>query len=174
MPHNQLPDANACATVDAEKEAVVTTVGPVEAARTYRLRQAVLRPHQRVEDLAAADTGEGTCLAAWDDATGEILSTLTYYREAPPEILRQECADAPSYRLRAVATAPAHRRQGLAKAVLADAVARIGELGGGFVWCNARLGAKDFYSDAGFVAVGPVFEEPEIGPHVVMWRRVEA
>jgi predicted GNAT family N-acyltransferase len=48
----------------------------------------------------------------------------------------------------------------------------VADHGAGVIWCNARVPAIGFYRRGGFVAQGDVWEEPEIGPHVVMWRLV--
>ena len=43
---------------------------------------------------------------------------------------------------------------------------------GGVLWCNARTPARAFYERAGLVVRGAEWVDPEIGPHVVMWRRL--
>ena len=58
------------------------------------------------------------------------------------------------------------------RAVLAAVVAHVADAGGALVWCNARVPARRFYERAGFVAHGDEWDDPEIGPHVAMWRPV--
>ena len=49
----------------------------------------------------------------------------------------------------------------------------VGERGGGILWCNARTGAPGLYERGGMQPWGgEVWEEPHIGPHVVMWRNI--
>jgi predicted GNAT family N-acyltransferase len=45
--------------------------------------------------------------------------------------------------------------------------------GGTQVWCNARTTASGFYRSLGFSQRGDPFELPGIGPHHLMWRRLE-
>jgi predicted GNAT family N-acyltransferase len=45
--------------------------------------------------------------------------------------------------------------------------------GGGLLWCNARVPAINLYRRGGFVEHGEMWEDPDIGPHVVMWRLVQ-
>lgn len=69
-----------------------------------------------------------------------------------------------------MATEPDVRGQGLGAALLAAAIDHVAAGGGGELWCNARLGAVEFYRRAGFEVVSGEFEIPGIGAHVVMAR----
>ena len=40
------------------------------------------------------------------------------------------------------------------------------------VWANARVGALPLYERGGYRVVGPVFEQPDAGPHRRVWRRL--
>lgn len=142
-------------------------VRPVTAAETRPLRQRILRPQQRVEDLVYPhDDGVDTLhVAAF--AEGALVGTATVHPDAMPD------GSAPdAWRIRGMATVPEVRRMGcgaaLVKACLDHAAAR----GGRVVWCNARTSASGFYAALGFVAQGEEFELPEIGPHYVMTKRV--
>jgi GNAT superfamily N-acetyltransferase len=81
-------------------------------------------------------------------------------------------ADEPGWRVRGMATDPAHRGRGAGALVLDALVARAVAGGGGVIWCNARTPARAFYERAGLVVRGATWVDPEIGPHVVMWRRL--
>jgi predicted GNAT family N-acyltransferase len=71
-----------------------------------------------------------------------------------------------------MATAEGRRSQGIGQAVLAAAIAHVCSSGGGLLWCNARVPAVTFYRRAGFTTRGEPWDEPDIGPHVVMYRVV--
>ncbi len=140
---------------------------PAEA--TYALRQRLLRPHQAVEELCLPDdddpdTGNFAVLSE----AGIVVATAVIRRERCP--WRAEREDA--WRLRGMATEPARRGQGLGAAVLNAALAHVAMAGGGLVWCNARTPALAFYQRAGFSPHGDEWDEPQIGPHVRMWREV--
>ena len=64
------------------------------------------------------------------------------------------------------------RNQGIGGAVLSRAIDHVVEHGGGLLWCNARVPAMSLYRRAGFVEHGDPWDDPDIGPHVVMWRIV--
>lgn len=92
-------------------------------------------------------------------------------------LLRQPAPEAPTepaWRLRGMATAPKGRGVGVGRRVLAAVVAHVADRGGGLLWCNARLVAAEFYRGAGFTAYSEIWDEPGIGPHIRMRRRVAA
>jgi GNAT superfamily N-acetyltransferase len=138
---------------------------------TLPLRQAVLRPHMSIEELAGAGhAGPGVlwCAAYPDGAAGEVVGTGSVSRGSPPW-----APDEPAWRVRAMAVAPGCRGQGIGSAVLATLLDHVRDHGGGLTWCNARTPAQGLYARAGFVPVGDVFEIDHIGPHVAMALRVE-
>ncbi|MDQ6650621.1 MAG: GNAT family N-acetyltransferase [Actinomycetota bacterium] len=144
-------------------------VEQVLAGVTLPLRQQVLRPHQRVVELMdpSDDHPESGHFAAYD-GSGAVVGTASVRRAPPP----WEPADTSAWQLRGMATADGLRGQGVGAAVLERAVAHVASLGGGVLWCNARLAALSFYERAGFVRRGEEWVDPQIGPHVVMWRTV--
>lgn len=140
-------------------------------ARVYELRQAVLRPHQGVEEMpVAGEDGPDALTLAAVTAGDEVVSTACVVPDPPPGSLAALVPAGRAFRLRAMATSPRARRAGVGSAVLAAALSHVAARGGVVLWCNARIAAVPFYERAGFVAHGEVFEVPVIGRHVVMWR----
>lgn len=163
------------------------TVGPVAADRTLSLRHAVLYPHERLEDGAARNSSDPDALAigAVTDAA-EVVATGTVAPEAAPDglgsLLRATASGgAPggtlaglrAWRLRGMSSRPDLRGGGIGAAVLEALVDYVAGRGGGVLWCNARVPALSFYERAGFRRFGDEWEDPDTGPHVVMWRVVE-
>jgi hypothetical protein len=175
-------------------DVTVEQVAPVE---TYELRQKVLRPHQTVAEMGFEKVDKPTtgCYAVRDTDTGEIVSTASAQPEIPPwdpaaplhaERAAHLPADIPqaaiaaagpdneyAWRLRAMATAEHVRSQGLGELVLDAVVEHVVRSGGRLLWCNARIRAVPFYERAGFATLGEFWDEPMVGPHIVMWRVVE-
>jgi hypothetical protein len=146
------------------------TVQQVPVARTRALRKAVLRPYLPADDpYIMADDHLPTTVAFGAVTPGdEILGVARITPEPPPFDRSLER----SWRLRGMATTPEARRIGVGSSVLAGVVEHIAGLGGGVLWCNARLTARGLYERAGMEQWGEVWEEPHIGPHVVMWRHI--
>ena len=156
----------------------VPTEVPVETVRP--LRAEVLRPGLPMElSVYPGDEDPDTCHVALRlGPEGPVLAVGSLLAEAPPPFLAEgPTVPAPAtaerwWRIRGMATAADRRGQGLGRGVLEALLDAAARAGGGVVWCNARVPALDFYLRAGFEPVGEVFEEPLIGPHRAMRRRV--
>jgi GNAT superfamily N-acetyltransferase len=136
-------------------------VREVTPAETADLRRRVLRGGRPV--ALPGDDEPAFHLGAFDE-DGVLLGTGNVRRDPAPWD-----PGAPAWRLRGMATDPAHRSRGVGALVLEGLVAHARAEGGGLLWCNARIPAQAFYERAGLVARGEPWEDPEIGPHVVMW-----
>jgi GNAT superfamily N-acetyltransferase len=144
-------------------------IEPVGAGQTYALRHLVLRPHQGVIEMGfPGDDDPASGHFAAFDATGEVIGVATVLPQTSPNVPEPGSL----WRLRGMAIAPGHRGQGTGRALLAVALAHTAAHGGTVLWCHARLAAVPFYRRGGFETAGDLWEEPVIGPHLVMWRRV--
>lgn len=133
---------------------------------TVPLRQKVLRPHQTFAQMQqAGDDDPETAFFAAYDAQHQVVGTASVRRQTAPW-------GEPGWRLRGMATEPDLRGRGIGAAVLARVIDHVARLGGGLLWCNARVPAQRFYERAGFVTRGDPWIDPEIGPHIVMHRQV--
>jgi ribosomal protein S18 acetylase RimI-like enzyme len=155
-------------------ETVAYTVIRVDVGDTLALRQAVLRPHQTLDEVALpGDDDPSTAAFAAVDAAGGLLSVARVTLEAAPFPTGElSSAGTREWRLRGMATQPDARNRGIGSAVLQAAINYVGARGGGLLWCNARVPAVGLYQRAGFTTHGEEWLDPDIGPHVVMWRRV--
>jgi GNAT superfamily N-acetyltransferase len=146
------------------------TVRPVPIERTLALRKAVLRPYLPEGDpYVLADDHLPTTVvfgAVTPDETVIGIGRLT--PEPPPFTTERK----QSWRLRGMATSPESRNVGVGSAVLRALIGYVADSGGGILWCNARVGALGLYERGGLQRWGDVWEEPRIGPHVVMWRNI--
>jgi GNAT superfamily N-acetyltransferase len=136
------------------------TVSRVPVERTLALRQAVLRPDQTLEPMSLPGDDDPAAVAfAAVDPGGEVLSVARVTLEAPP-FPSQDLVPpgTPAWRLRGMATRPEARNRGIGSAVLQG--------------CNARVPAVGLYRRAGFTPYGDEWVDPDIGPHIVMWRTV--
>ncbi len=111
------------------------------------------------------DNGEAVHLGAVEDGT--VVGTAVLWREAPPWARGDDAA----WRLRGMATAEDKRRRGIGAEMLAAVLEHVERHGGGLLWCSARTSARSFYERAGFVSRGDVWDEPDLGPHVMMELR---
>ncbi len=139
------------------------TVRPITAEQTHSLRLAVLRPGQPPETaIFPCDAAPHTHhLGAFLGQTLVGIATLTQ------DPLPGDPAPT-DWRLRGMAIAPTHQRQGFGRTLLTACLASIHSHGGHRLWCNARSTARAFYESQGFATRGEEFTIPGIGPHFVM------
>jgi GNAT superfamily N-acetyltransferase len=153
-------------------------IEPVEASATWALRQAVLRPHETVEQVARSDTdddGDRSATFAALAPDGEVVGSVRVAPGRPPSTVGGLGAVAGGpWRLRGMATRDDARNLGIGTAVLARVLRHVQEQGGGLVWCNARVAAVGLYGRAGLVVHGEAWDDPDVGPHIVMWRVIES
>jgi GNAT superfamily N-acetyltransferase len=71
-----------------------------------------------------------------------------------------------------MATLPEVRGSGCGRALLEACVAAAEGEGCPLLWCNARVGAVDFYRKHGWEVCSDVFDIPTAGPHFRMRRRL--
>jgi GNAT superfamily N-acetyltransferase len=133
-------------------------VRPVPAAQTRALRQAVLRPHQSLEEMHASEPERAYAVGAFD---GDRLVAVGLIGPDPD-------ANAGSWRVRGMATDAPSQGRGFGTAVLAALLEHARAEQARRVWCTVRTPARSLYERAGFRVLSDEFEIPQIGPHFVM------
>lgn len=137
------------------------TVEVSDAETTYPLWRDVLRgghPVPRLEDPP------GTVHLAARAGDGRVVGVVRF---APAPCAWRPAARAP-WQLRGMATDPAVRGTGAGRALVDAGLARVFDLSGDLVWCDARTSAAGFYERMGFTVVTSEFDKPGIGPHLGM------
>ena len=140
-------------------------VRTIAAEDSRPIRHEVLRPGRPIEEVVFDDDHAADTVHAGGFVEDELVAVGRVSREPPPG-----SEDADAWRIRGMATLPAHRGRGIGAAVLDRLVAHAAGRGGSEVWCNARVRAMSFYERAGFRAEGEAFDVPGIGPHSLMRR----
>ena len=74
--------------------------------------------------------------------------------------------------MRGMATSDSAQGKGYGKLLLQEAEAILKSNDVDIIWCNARLVAIDFYKKMGYQVMSDVFEAPQIGPHYVMYKKL--
>jgi GNAT superfamily N-acetyltransferase len=140
-----------------------TVIRQVSAAETRPLRQVILRPHQRVEELVypGDDSPDAAHFGAF--LNGELVGIASVYHE-PPHGEANEAA----WRLRGMAVVPQLHRKGIGSRLLRACIDHARQRGGKMMWFNARTPVVPFYRAHGFQVRGTEFELSGIGPHYFM------
>lgn len=77
------------------------------------------------------------------------------------------------YQLRGMATLEAYRGKGIGNQLLNFAIVYLRGQKANYIWCNARVNAVKFYISLGFEVISDVFEVPVIGPHRVLYLKIQ-
>ena len=124
------------------------------------LRHRVLRVG-RPRDTAVFDGDRDPQTRHWVARVDtEIVGVVTVMRRPFPG------GDGPEWQLRGMAVDPGWQGKGIGRELLQALEREVDEP----LWCNARIGARDFYERGGWTATGDIFEIAEVGPHVRMVR----
>lgn len=135
----------------------------IEAQESYRLRQLVLRPMLKVDQVGAEhDHAADTFHVGALDMDGRVIAIMTVMRDCVPNTHRV------AWRIRGMASDPDARGTGCGGAVLEFGIAHAWGIHRETVWCNARKVAYGFYERYGFRLASDEFDIPGIGPHKVM------
>ena len=140
----------------------------VEAKKVRPLRHSELRKGQDfsttsyIEDYEAG-TFHMACIVA-----EKIVTCASYYPEKSIKIKSNR-----AYRLRGMATDSNFQRKGYASDLMQESFKELKKRDCDMVWCNARLGAVDFYKSSGFKITGEIFDIAEIGPHYYMYKEID-
>jgi len=77
------------------------------------------------------------------------------------------------YQLRGMATLSPYRGKGFGNQLVNFALVYLRGQKANYLWCNARKKALKFYQDSGFEVISAEFEVKGIGPHHVMYLKIQ-
>jgi len=85
--------------------------------------------------------------------------------------LRNTWEEKPAWQLRGMATDPEFQKMGLGARLLTYAESVLHDLSDvNHLWCNARMGAVDFYRKQGWIVASEEFLIPGVGQHIKMTK----
>ena len=76
--------------------------------------------------------------------------------------------------LRGMATLPDYQGKGLGTLMIRAAIDESKKRNHDVLWCNAREEAVNFYEKLGFKISSARFEIPRVGPHFIMYIRIDS
>ena len=139
----------------------------VDAKKVRPLRHAELRKGQDFSTTSYIEDYEAGTFHMACIVDEKIVTCASYYPEKSIKIKSNR-----AYRLRGMATDSNFQRKGYASDLMAESFKELKKRDCDMVWCNARLGAVDFYKSVGFKITGELFDIAEIGPHYYMDKEI--
>jgi predicted GNAT family N-acyltransferase len=98
---------------------------------------------------------------------GELVTIASFHPQNFGEFIGE------GYQLRGMATIEKYRGQGFGNQLLNFAIIYLRGQKVNYLWCNARKKAAQFYLNMGFEIISPEFDVQGIGPHYVMYVKIQ-
>lgn len=76
------------------------------------------------------------------------------------------------YQIRGMAVLENHRKKNFGKALILHSEKQCSELNVELIWFNARVEAIGFYEKMGYKKTGTIFEIPDVGKHILMFKKI--
>ncbi len=146
----------------------VADIRSISITEARQLRQSVLRPHQKPEELIFRGDDTPDTLHVGAFVNGRLVGVASVAREEFPG---EPHLDA--WRLRGMATLPEARRRGYGAALVRALIAHVAAHNGNLIWCHGRTSALPFYRALGFLEHGDEFDVAVTGPHYVLRREIK-
>ena len=141
----------------------------IEASETYTIRHSVLRPHQPFEECKYDTDYEDGSFHIGAFYQGTLVSIASFCLENHPDFPIEK-----QYRLRAMATLEDYRRLGAGRLIVSCGEQIIKQMGIYFLWCSGRTSVQGYYEKLGFKVHGEIFDYPPIGPHIIMFKKLNS
>lgn len=110
---------------------------------TWRLRQEVLYPAQKLYEMELDEDQEGIHFGAFTD--DKLVGVVSLFQTET------------SFQFRKLAVSTEYQKMGIGNALLLRVEEFAGSEGGTLIWCNARVSAIGFYMKAGYAHTGELF-----------------
>lgn len=141
------------------------TIKQIQPEETRLLRHLVLWPHRpTVADCTIDIDHRPDAIHLGAVLDGQIIGVCSLFQMDTPKLSQVR-----QYRLRAMATHPEFRGTGAGRALVEEALRRVGEMQQDVLWCDARAVALGFYDRLGFKTIDEWYDVPIIGPHKLMY-----
>jgi hypothetical protein len=112
------------------------------------------------------DESEGSFHLGYFDQD-ELVCVVSFHPQKYGEF------DGKAYQLRGMATLENYRSKGIGNQLVNFAIVYLRGQKTNYIWCNARKKAIPFYQNIGFEIISDEFEVPGIGPHHVLYLKIQ-
>lgn len=145
-----------------------TEIRLAHATEIQSLRKLVLWPHKSFEECVLESDFHPETFHVASFYNGQCVGTSTWQNECSDKWAKKNV-----FRLRAMAVHLDFRRLGIGDKLIQHGINRCKESGVQGVWCDARIGAVDFYSELNFKVMGDLYFVANIGWHKFMYIELE-
>lgn len=140
----------------------------ISADDVLPIRNEVLREGKlTLEECRFANDDAETSFHLGYEVDGELACIASFHP------MQYQGFEGKAYQLRGMATIEKCRGKGYGNMLVNFAITYLRGQKVNYLWCNARKKAVQFYMGTGFEIISPEFEVPNIGPHYVMYVKIQ-
>ena len=144
----------------------MTIIKKIAATETYSVRLPVLRKGKPIE----------SCHFDGDDLEStqhfglylsqELVGIISLFKKSNSTFSKKN-----QYQIRGMAVLENYRKKDFGKALIIHIEEECKNQGVNLLWFNARMEAVGFYETMGYQKEGTPFEIPDVGEHIVMFKK---
>jgi ribosomal protein S18 acetylase RimI-like enzyme len=143
------------------------SIAAIKAEDTYELRKEILRKNMTLSHEMKGDhDSDALHLGIYE--CDKLVCIGSFMKAARTDLSGKQ------YQLRGMATSDNCQGKGYGKSLLQEAEEILKSKDIDIIWCNARVAAIDFYKKNGYRVMSDIFEVPQIGPHYVMFKKLNS
>ena len=144
------------------------SIREISPEATYPIRQQILRPGRPIEEVRFEGDTENSTVHLGAFSGEELVGIASFFKNSHREFRIPE-----QYQLRGMAVLPEARNMQVGqKLLLAGETLLKDQRNIGFLWCNARETAVEFYRKNNYKTHGDYFEIPNVCTHIVMYKHL--
>ena len=96
----------------------------------------------------------------------QLVGIISLFKKSNPNFLEKY-----QYQIRGMAVLENHRKKDFGKALILYSEEQCKNQNVDLIWFNARIEASGFYEKMGYQRIGTAFEIPDVGEHIVMFKK---
>jgi ribosomal protein S18 acetylase RimI-like enzyme len=140
---------------------------PVTTGDILNLRHKVLRKGKPLSSAHFEGDDENSTFHFGCTLEDQIIGCVSLMKRPHIKFSIDNC-----YQLRGMAVDEGYRGLKIGKQLLDYAESNIEAENIKLIWCNVRTSAETFYAKSNYQKVGRVFDIPNVGPHVLMFKKL--
>lgn len=98
----------------------------------------------------------------------ELVGIISLFKKSNPDFQERN-----QYQIRGMAVLENQRKKDFGKALILYSEEQCKNQSVDLIWFNARMEASGFYEKMGYQKIGVPFEIPDVGEHIVMFKKIK-
>lgn len=138
----------------------------ITAPETYPVRVPVLRKGKPLESCHFDGDNLETTQHFGLYLSQELVGIISLFKKNNPDFLEKN-----QHQIRGMAILENHRKKDIGKALIIHCEEECNKQGIDLIWFNARMESIGFYEKRGYQKTGIPFEIPDVGEHILMFKK---